>query len=482
MEGKITIDMRREHATLRFLIAFMLMVSFASAQGITYVVLWFDTEDYIEPASDDAALRIATDLSQMGVHATFKVVGEKARTLKRRGRTDVIQALSMHCIGYHSNWHSIQPVPAVYEQHLGFLEGADEFERRERGGFQDVRRIFGKSPVCYGQPGSSWAPQANPALRRMGIHVYLDAGTQVGLRDQPMWYGGLLYIYNMGPYQLRAELDHKTPIAQTFHEFDSAVHHFADTGGGVISTYYHPTEFVTTEFWDAVNFANGATAERDRWVRPKRRSPEETERCYQILHSYVEHAKHTPGVRFVTAEDLLRLYSNPAKPHFSSATLARHFQQGINFISSDSGGLSAADILLQLLGLPPEYVDGPTTRGVTTYTDSSVPNPIFERAVTDAKSFITANHRLPSEVFLGSRTLSLADFAATVADHVLSPGEVRVTHGKLDFEQFVSSDPMGSFKWPIHPAGFSAPELLELARLQAWTLKPARLRTAMGKQ
>jgi hypothetical protein len=32
------------------------------------------------------------------------------------------------------------------------------------------------------------------------------------------------------------------------------------------------------------------------------------------------------------------------------------------------------------------------------------------------------------------------------------------------------------FSWPIHPAGFSAPELLELGRLQAWTLKPARLR------
>ena len=196
----------------------------------------------------------------------------------------------------------------------------------------------------------------------------------------------------------------------------------------------------------------------------------------------MEHAKHTPGVRFVTAEDLLRLYSNPVKPHFSSAALARHFQQGINFMSTDSGDLSAADILLQLLGLPPEYVDGPTARGVTTYKDATAPKPMFESAVKDVKSFIITNHRLPSEVFLGSWTLSLADFAATVADHVLSPGEVRVTHGKLDFEQFVSSDPAGPFKWPIHPAGFSAPELLELARLQAWTLKPARLRTAMGKQ
>ncbi|MGH9614364.1 MAG: hypothetical protein ACRD4P_14920 [Bryobacteraceae bacterium] len=476
MDAKITVYMRREPTMLCFFIVFLLMASLARAQGITYVVLWFDTEDYIEPAADDAALRIATDLSQMGVHATFKVVGEKARTLQRRGRKDVIEALSKHCIGYHSNWHSIQPVPAVYEQHLGFLEGADEFERRERSGFEDVGRIFGKIPVCYGQPGSSWAPQTNLALRRMGIHVYLDSGTQVGLDDQPMWYGGLLYVYNMGSYQIRAELDRQTPIAQTFQEFDVAVRHFAESGGGMISTYYHPTEFVTTEFWDAVNFSNGATVERDKWVRPKRRTPEDTERCYQILRRYVEHAKHTPGVRFVTAEDLLRLYSNPPTPHASSATLARHFQQGINFISVDSGDLSAADILLQLLGLPPQYVDGPTHRGVTTYNDATIPNYVFERAANDVKSFIAANHRLPSEVFLGARTLSLADFAATLAAHMLSPGQVRVAHGKLDFEQYVSTDPVGSFKWPIHPAGFSAPELLDMARLQAWTLKPARLR------
>ena len=62
------------------------------AQSPVYVVLWFDTEDYIEPAADDAALRIANDLAGMGVRATFKVVGEKARTLESRGRGDVIRA------------------------------------------------------------------------------------------------------------------------------------------------------------------------------------------------------------------------------------------------------------------------------------------------------------------------------------------------------------------------------------------------------
>ena len=80
--------------------------------GKVYVVLWFDTEDYILPESDDAAKRLATFLTEQGIQATFKVVGEKARTLERRHRTDVIAALQKHAIGYHANMHSQHPTPA----------------------------------------------------------------------------------------------------------------------------------------------------------------------------------------------------------------------------------------------------------------------------------------------------------------------------------------------------------------------------------
>jgi hypothetical protein len=92
------------------------------------VVLWFDTEDYIEPAADDAALRIAKDLTAEDVRATFKVVGEKARVLQKRGRTDVIAALSKHAIGYHSNWHSVHPTPAEWRAKRSQLIG-DRIDR-----------------------------------------------------------------------------------------------------------------------------------------------------------------------------------------------------------------------------------------------------------------------------------------------------------------------------------------------------------------
>src|SRR5262245_32845915 len=85
-----------------------------------YVLLWFDTEDYILPADDDACLKLADFLTKEKIRATFKVVGEKARTLERRKRADVIDALKKHEIGYHSNFHSVQPTPAQYLNNLGW--------------------------------------------------------------------------------------------------------------------------------------------------------------------------------------------------------------------------------------------------------------------------------------------------------------------------------------------------------------------------
>ncbi len=441
-----------------------------------YVVLWFDTEDYIEPSADDAALRIATDLTASQVRATFKIVGEKVRVLQSRGRTDVIRALSHHAIGYHSNFHSAQPTPAVYLRRLGMLEGAAEFERRESPGVLDIKRILGVLPICYGQPGSSWAPQTHSALRHLGIPVYLDDGVQVGLDEQPFWYGGLLNIYNLGRYSIRPDLDHEGNNRQIYAHLTEAANYLAGHGGGVISTYFHPTEFVTTEFWDAVNFKEGASRERSEWQRPHLRASSDSERCFRVLHKYVETAKSLPDLQFVTAQDLLQLYRSPVPPVIAKEVAAQSLRQHITFLETETAELSAADLLLAVLGMEPQIVDGPTSRGLTTYRANTIPRWLFEQAKADAIGYIRTFKRLPSEVFVGAETLSLPDFAATAAGDGGSTPAVRVLQGVVGFEKYFSTDAEDAFRWPIHPKHFAAPELLELARLQGWTLKPARLR------
>src|SRR5580693_1437923 len=450
---------------LRLFLAILLTVTALSARGPVYVVLWFDTEDYIEPAADDAALRIATELEKLGVRATFKVVGEKARVLESRGRTDVIRALGHHDIGYHSNFHSVQPTPALYLKEMGWLDGAAEFERRERPGFDDVRRIFGITPSCYGQPGSSWAPQTYRALLRMGIPVYLDEGTHIGIGEQPIWFGGMLNVFNMGKYQLRASLDDEAHFPQALEKFDQAAAELEAKGGGVISIYYHPTEFVTTAFWD-LNFAKGANPERSDWKKPPRRTAEESERCYRILTRYVEHLKSRSTVRFVTARELPLLFQSQTARGEDRASIARHLAEHLTFLVTDHGALSAGEMVEILLGMEPAFVEGPAARATSTYHLQEIPRVVFERAKADASGFISANQRLPAEVWIGSEKLSLADFAATLAADFGGAGAVAVHQGNLEMEKYVSTDARRSFNWPIHPEGFSAPELLDLARLQ----------------
>ncbi len=454
----------------------LLLASVLQAAEPVNVVLWFDTEDFINPASDDAALRLATDLKNLGVHATFKIVGEKARVLESRKRIDVIQALRWHTIGYHSNFHSIQPVPALYLEPLGWLEGADEFVRREGQGAKDVKRIFGVDSVCYGQPGSSWGPQSNLALRRMGIPVYLDEGTQIGLNDQPFWYSGILYVFNMGANLLRPDLNDESRNPEIHAKLKAAVERLSQAGGGTISTYFHPNEYVEKEFWDAVNFSHGVTMPSSEWKPPPMRTQQDSERCYRILRDYVKFMQSMPAVRFVTAKDLLNIYQGPEPPAISERAAAEHLRKHITFLSTPTGDLSAAEVLCQLFGLGTAYVDGPSARGSSTYAAEVIPDDLYQQASKDFVSFVRTNHRLPAQVYFGSQTLALPDFAATAAAYVLTPGPIHVQHGTLECEKYVSSDPSGSFSWVIHPDGFSAPNLLELARLQTWTLKPARLR------
>jgi hypothetical protein len=286
-----------------------------------YVILWFDTEDYLLPASDDSALKLAKFLSDEGIRGTFKVVGEKARVLEKRKRNDVIEALKKHEIGYHANYHSVQPTPAQYLSNLGWDEGVAEFDRREGPGRDDVQRIFGVAPTAYGQPGSSWGPQSFGAMKKWGMPVYLDAGSHVDLDGKPHYYCGLLTLYHL-KYTIRAELKAPKQIGEAEETFAAARKALLADGGGVVSIVYHPCEFVHQEFWDGVNFRKGANPPREQWKLPPEKTAEEKQAAWEVFERYVHFMKRFDDVRFITASEAAKLYSDKAAGHaFTHAEL-----------------------------------------------------------------------------------------------------------------------------------------------------------------
>src|ERR1017187_8741371 len=289
-------------------------------EGTVYVLLWFNTEDYILPQCDDAAKRLAVFLTQQGIPATFKVVGEEARVLQQRQRQDVIAALTQHEIGYYSNTHSQHPTVAEYESSLDWASGVAEFAGRERPGFVDVGRIFRKTPVAYGQPGASWAPQVFPALQKWGVRVYLDEGKQVGLRGRPFWYGGLLNIFNT------REGEQLRPDA-TWSNLDMAKARFQDTylamtsrkAGGLVSVHFSSGEFVEKELWNEVNFRDGANPAPERWKLPAVKTPEETEKAFQYFEDLILFLKSFPKVQFLTASSAAQRFRDRSQTRVFSS-------------------------------------------------------------------------------------------------------------------------------------------------------------------
>lgn len=469
-----------------------------------YVTLWFDTEDYILPQDDGAAKRLAELLTRLGVRATFKVVGEKARVLESRGRRDVIAALKRHDIGYHSNTHSQQPTIAVYLQNAGWEDGRAEFYRREARGARDVERIFGMKPSAYGQPGSAWAPQAYPALRDMGIDMYLDEADHVGIDDQPFYYGGMLNVFKMRSNVARMELSGGESLTAGKARFTRAYEQLRSQGGGTISIYYHPNEWVHAEFWDAVNFSRGANPPRADWKRPRTRPEAETEQAFRDFEEYVRFIKTRPAVRFVTATDLKRIYRDEAATREFGRDevlrFARDMRKAITFQRSEGYALSAADVFSLLNNAMAAFIerrqfpaatkiaalDGPARSYVPptgVARSSRFPWEAFAAAVADTADFCRTTHRVPDEIWVGSESLSPADYLAMLAqavDDVSStgtvPAQVARMDGRFTADRYVAADAPALWGWIIFPQGFHAPRIMELARLQAWTLKPAVLR------
>jgi hypothetical protein len=477
------------------------------------LILWFDTEDYLLPADDDASKRLAEMLTERGIRATFKMVGEKARVLERRGRHDVIAALKKHNIAYHSDFHSVHPTPSEYLADCGFLDGVAEFVRREGDGAADVRRIFGVDTLgCYGQPGSSWGAQTMAGLKQIGVApsgvpCYVDEGTHVGLDEKPFWYCGALTVYHMGGNYTRMELHDPTAIEPAKKKVSAIAERLATKdGGGLISIFYHPCEWVHKQFWDGVNFARGANPPREEWKPPPQRSAEETEAAFQRFGQYVDHIKSIPGLRFVTASDLPGIYPDPIRTKGATeqdvSDLAQRIADsgtnGLDYQVVRGQAFSVADqfealtiavtgLIEKKMGKSPivsKGLFGPDNPPPSSSTEREITWAAFRDATLDLRDFIQIHGRVPTRVFIGADAVPPADFLvalASVYDGYRKNGRLpigqSVTLGSnivLRPERHIAKDTPNLFGgWIIHKENFRAPKILEVARLQAWTLKPA---------
>jgi hypothetical protein len=133
---------------------------------------------------------------------------------------------------------------------------------------------------------------------------------------------------------------------------------------------------------------------------------------------------------------------------------------------------------------------GPALPG-TEFADSfrvRVPWSQFSRTVLDVAGFLEKTGQIPNVVWLGSTPVPPESYLVALAQttrallstHAL-PDSVTLRPARLAAARYVAGDSPKLWDWIIFPKNFDAPQLMALAKLQAWTLKPAMLAVGSGQ-
>ncbi|MHA6485010.1 polysaccharide deacetylase family protein [Paenibacillus sp. strain BS8-2] len=452
--------------------------------GLIKVLFWFDVEDFINPESEDALLGLLDLLDERGITGIFKLVGEKIRVLDRNGRSDILDKLKRHEVGYHTDWHSVHPVVTEYLEPLGFREGAEQFVIREGGGFDDLKRITGEPVRCYGQPGQAWAPQVFPALRRWGVSAYLDGHDQVTMNGLPFWYGGLLHLASLEGLMGMPLIEGALPKAME--TFDKLCEQQKDKDVGFISIFYHPTEFVFEEYWDAVNFSKGNNPPPEQWVKPRFR-PEGHMRMYlDLVAQLVDYTLTKPNVSYASTEEIIALEKTTDRPLSASEIVAIASQIGteLRYWGDGSINLSAGELFgvfrqialgskeatpELIYGPERDYDEGPAARAVRVCD--------ILAAIAKPLPTVCDYPQLPDFFEAGGTKLGPAAMTCTLAAIIrdgLGPEDSIIPlHGRLQSVEHSGVVGEWSTYWCIFPEDLQVPNIVEQSRLQTWTIKPA---------
>jgi hypothetical protein len=466
-----------------------------------YVYLWFDIEDYVTRESDGLVLTALDILRKYKIPVTCKVVAEKTRALLAHGRNDVIAAISECDVGYHLDTHSRHPTVYEYLAEENVVEGADDFYARESSGLQLVRRTFKTKPSCFGHPGSAWAPHFYPALKKMGIPVYLDETSILNVGNAPYWYCGVLNLNGANKNFVLFDRTFEDPegIAKVKARFNR-IHEGLKEGGGLVSILFHLHTAINTKFWDEVNFGKGKNRSPKEYIRPPPQPQHVTERAWKDFDEFMRYVSSFEDVRFITARDAQTMYKRTGVievDRTEMGALAESSRRGIDCVICEGSFFSPAQIFYAVTKALREYKEfgslpsrltvreplGPLKPWNSKISENErIPTERLLAACAWAVDFVDSKGYMPDSVRLTRDVrIAPADFLST-ASSCLSrllrtgrmPATVPVVKGRFLATKHVDEERFRlACRWNVLPPRFNAPGILEQIKLQTWTLVPA---------
>ncbi len=271
-----------------------------------YVTLFMDVEDLVALEADDIAKTCSDILAEEEVRATMCVVGEKARLLKERGRTDVIRALAQHDIGFHTATHSVHPTITEYLKDKDWEAGVAEAIRREKPGVQAIQDAFDLMPSCFAGPGNTWGAQICGAMEHLGIHAFVYAHTRIPEGGIHRFNGLIAYPWGGGfsdgnyPDDVKSQADRDRVAAHLIAQRDKG-EFWQEVFLG------HPTRILHEAFWDLANFGGGKETPKAQWQPAPRKSEADLERAISNFRLAIQTVKSVPGVEIRTIRQMNQL-------------------------------------------------------------------------------------------------------------------------------------------------------------------------------
>jgi hypothetical protein len=481
--------------TVYFLVAMLCSCSEAEK---TYVSVVFDVEDYISPESDsvDNIPRwLAETMSEVGVTGTFFVIGEKARSLEVRGRQDVIGAMAAHDIGSHTNFGSIHPTVTEILEYASWDEGVVAMLENESAGFDDLERIFGVPAKTLARHGGSYGPQLVYALGQMGKgYVYSPVHLP---QKNAVWFCNTLNFH--GDYGYFDDSYYRDDLFNPL--LDSLRVNFAEDieGMDVVSFFAcHPTKVRAEQFWD-FNFYEGANPPPDSLKAPALRPAESmvtARKNFHRLMTFLKEQEDQGMIEITTYGDLMERFSYQPD-QIKKADLLR-----VAGAVTSSGQIvydevySPAEVFSGLVKSLGEYAEsgripgkldrhsplGPMSMPPDAPDISAVSfDQVLDLAARAADTLTNMGY-LPAALKLEDQTVGAGSllhlFSAAYLD--AANGQQKERYGVIPFdpyprdnEEAIISEVEGAKYWIVHRPDLDMSHLVEMTRMQLWTLKPA---------
>ncbi len=494
--------MKPFYKALTFMVIFALGAagSHSSSKAKMFLVVNFDVEDYITPESeriDDIPQWLAEIMSEEGVTGTFFVIGEKARSLEKRGRRDVIAAMAKHDIGSHTNFGSIHPTVTEQLEKANWEKGVRQMFDQESAGAKELERIFGVPVTTLARHGGSYGPQLIGALGKMGVGY---AGSPVSLPGKNVvWFCNALNFY--GQYDGFDDTYYRDDLFEPrFAKLKEELPKLAQTVDVLPFFAGHPTKIRAEQFWD-FNFYDGKNPAPGEWTTPALRPAESMNTAQKNFRRLIQYLKSRDDIEITTFRALMARYSDQKEIITADElrVIAENTLQNKAIVPSDF--FSPAEAFAGLAKSIIEFRDGgalpknlkvirpfgpPEMPGSQPEVSRVSLREVYELADTAARH-IDRTGALPSALNVRNSRIGagslFALFSAAYLD--LSSGTLPRDYEVPSFDAYPKTHEqeiilrLKNFKsWPVHRPDLDMTHIVEMTKMQLWTLKPARKKMA----